>query len=120
MQTGGWVHEVLAVVDGLEVIVALVDEWLVGCPLVTVNDRARQHDSLNDWNQRHCPAVLDKLQVLSTCPQCQIPTGRQQGRDHGGASAQSVILSKQSFKLTNAIVHCNLGRNSLPSDFLSW
>ena len=66
MHTSGWVHEVLAVVDCLEVVVAVVDECLVGCPLVTMNYRAGQHDTLNDWNQRHCPAIRDELHVADT------------------------------------------------------
>ena len=66
LHTGGWVHEVLAMVYSLAVVVAVVDEDLVGCPLVTVNYQTGQHNKLNDWNQPHCPAILDKLHVADT------------------------------------------------------
>ena len=66
MYTCGWIDEVLAVVHSSVGVVIVSAQLTVRSPLIAVDDRSGQHDTLDDGEQRHHSMVLYELHVADS------------------------------------------------------
>ena len=66
MYTCGWIDEVLAVVHSSVGVVIVSAQLTVRSPLIAVDDRSGQHDTLDDGEQRLRSTVLYELHVADS------------------------------------------------------